>query len=119
MEYKELVRLTLQLQQYNQELEEIFERVKQTGEAEDFFMTVKPFADKVRDCLEEWESFVLPWIKKEKPKYFYQQQVDNLKENITTVSVQAFFPKTSMKRFKELIRSNQYTLDSIIQKLTM
>jgi hypothetical protein len=117
MEYQELLRTTILLQEYNQELGTIFERVKETEEAEDFFMTVKPFADKVKDVLEQWESFVLIWIKKEKPKYFYQQQVENLKENITTVSVQAFFPKTGAKRFKELIRSNQYTLDSIIKRI--
>jgi two-component SAPR family response regulator len=119
MNYEELVRLTQLLQKYNEELGSIFEVVKQKGEPEDFFTIVKPFADKVREEIEQWEPLVLKWINQEKPKYFYKQQVENLKENITTVSVQAFFPKTGAKRFKELVRSNQYNLDSILKRINM
>ncbi|MBM7661296.1 hypothetical protein JOC85_002068 [Bacillus mesophilus] len=119
MKYKELARSTELLQQYNQELGSIYDRVKQKGEPEDFFTIVKPFADKVKDEIELWEPLVLKWINQEKPKYFYKQQVENLKENITTVSVQAFFPKTGAKRFKELVRSNQYNLDSILKRINM
>lgn len=117
MEYKELLQYTIQLLQFNEELQTYFDEVKESGETPDFYKTVKPYADRVRDALEKWESFVVEWIAEEKPKYFYKQQVENLKENITTVSVQAFYPSASRKRVKELIRSNQYTLEAIVQKL--
>ncbi|WP_246942099.1 YppE family protein [Bacillus pinisoli] len=113
----ELLTHTNQLLQLNEQLDSIYENVKETGESPDFFETVKPHADQVRDVLEVWEVHVLEWIAKTKPKYFHKQQVENLKENITAVSVQAFFPATSKKRFKELIRSNQYNLESIVQKI--
>ena len=109
---------TILLLEYNQQLESIFQKIKETGEVADFFTVVKPFADQVRDVLESWEKNVLKWIALEKPKYFYKQQVDNLIENITTVSIQAFFPDTKGKKFKELIRSNQYTLEMIKGKLS-
>jgi gas vesicle protein len=113
MEYAALLKDTILLQRYNQELQDIYEKVSELGESADFFTIVKPYADKVKDVLDRWKESVLTWIQVEKPKYFHRQQVDNIIENISTVTVQAFFPDTKAKRFKHLIKSNQYTLDSI------
>jgi hypothetical protein len=117
MKYESLLKDTILLQRYNQELQGIYEEVSEIGEPADFFTTVKPYADKVKDVLDQWQESVLTWIQVEKPKYFHRQQVDNIIENISTVSVQAFFPDTKGKRFKHLIKSNEYTLDSIRQHI--
>ncbi|MFZ3588702.1 YppE family protein [Bacillus sp. DJP31] len=117
MDHELLHKETSTLLQYNQELQNIYLEVIDKGQPADFFSIVKPFADKVKVVLDRWEESALKWVKTDKPKYFHRQQIDNMVENITTVSVQAFFPDTKGKRFKELIRSNQYTLENILQLL--
>ncbi len=117
MNHELLYKDTSTLLEYNQQLQNFHLVVVEQGQAEDFYLVVKPFADKVKSVLDRWEDSALKWVKTDKPKYFYQQQIDNMVENITTVSVQAFFPDTKGKRFKELIRSNQYTLETILMHL--
>ncbi len=117
MEHEQLYKNSNLLLEYNQELQKVFTTVLEQEQAADFFSVVKPFADKVRDVVVQWEENALLWVKKDKPKYFHKNQIDNIVENITTVSIQAFFPDTKEKRFKQLIRSNQYNLETIIQHL--
>lgn len=108
---------TLKLLEYNKDLLGIYSNIVKEGTAADFYAVVKPFADQIFVLTERWKENVNVWIRKEHPKYLHPNQIENTIENITTVAVQAFFPDTRPKRFKELIRSNQYILESILQKL--
>ncbi|MBM6619817.1 YppE family protein [Bacillus suaedaesalsae] len=115
---KELIRNdTVRLLQYNKELMEIFANTLKEDVPSDFHSVVKPYADQVFELTNRWNEQVNIWIKKERPKYLHPNQIENTIENITTVALQAFYPDTRPKRFKELIRSNEYILESIIQKL--
>jgi hypothetical protein len=117
MDKEMILKDTALLQKYNQELLEIHLSAINEGNTADFFTVVKPFADNVNDVVERWKGNILQWIKKEHPKYLHPNQIENTIENLTTVSVQAFFPDTKTKRFKELIRSNQYILETIVNTL--
>jgi hypothetical protein len=118
MDKDKLLQNTVLLQEYNQELLEIYTKTYKEGNAADFYKVVKPYAEKVFTVVEQWKVNVLVWIDKERPKYLHPNQIENTVENLTTVSVQAFFPDTKPKRFKELIRSNQYILETISNYLT-
>ncbi|MFD1738506.1 YppE family protein [Bacillus salitolerans] len=117
MDNNQLYLDTKQLIQYNQKLSEIFTQIKTANEPADFFGVVKPTADEIWQVLDRWKPQVLDWIKIEKPKYFHPNQIESTCENIQAVSVQAFFPDTKEKRFKELIRSNKYIFDTLIELL--
>ncbi|KAA0550219.1 DUF1798 family protein [Bacillus sp. BGMRC 2118] len=115
---KELIRNdTIRLQQCNKELMSIYNDTVKKGEPSDFYLVVKPYADEVFELTDRWKEQVVIWIKKEKPKYLHPNQIDSTIENLTTVALQAFYPDTRPKRFKELIRSNEYIFESIIHKL--
>lgn len=117
MNKTQLINDTILLLEFNDKLINHFIKVKETNEAADFFGVVKPTADEIKTVIDRWKLVVLEWIKEEKPKYFHPNQIENTYENVMAVSVQAFFPDTREKRFMELIRSNKYIFEAILQLL--
>ncbi|MHA6259670.1 YppE family protein [Sporosarcina sp. CAU 1771] len=83
----------------------------------DFFIEVKPYADKYHTMLDEWASESYEWIKEAKPKYVHPVQVDALTDAMKQFIVQSFYKKTGLKRFVLSIRSAEYTLKTFLDAL--
>ncbi|RFU68457.1 DUF1798 family protein [Peribacillus saganii] len=107
---------TKKLIEYNHRADEIFEQVKAEGKERDFYSEVKPFADDVHLLAREWAEAVKSWMKVESLSYLYPLQVDQAADNISNVAIQAFYPKTSLSRFKSHVQSVEFTLQNILRE---
>lgn len=83
----------------------------------DFFIEVKPYADKYHAMLDEWAAESYEWIKVAKPKYVHPAQIDTLTDAMKQFIVQSFYKKTGLKRFVLSIRSAEYTLKTFLDAL--
>lgn len=117
MEKHELYELTLRLSKYNKEAYENYHRCRATGKEGDFYSEVKPFADKVKDCRDQWEPAAVSWTIKNKPKNLYPMQIKNTAENIEMVAVRAYFPKSSLTKFNSHIQSVDFVLSRLLDEL--
>lgn len=117
MEIHALRTLTAELLQYNDHATKRYSQCRETGEQGDFYKEVKPFADKVKDAVEKWEKEATDWIIQNKPKHLYPIQIKNTAENLQMVSVQAFYPKTSLSRFNHHVQSIDYILRALLEVL--
>lgn len=117
MAHDRLLELTEKLLKDLAFLRRKFEEVRTTGEKGDFFKDVKPFADEIDGRKEEWKSLVLRWLKEMKPANLHENQIVSVCEQIETLSVQAFYPETSRKRFLDSYRSALYILQTVHEKI--
>ncbi|WP_053363925.1 YppE family protein [Bacillus sp. FJAT-27251] len=108
---KELTELMLE---YSGFILNRFEQAKAAGEKGDFFEEVKPFADEVRAKAGEWKAETLVWLEQNPQRNLHPKQIDATADNIEMVSIQAFFPETSRKRFMGHIQSIDYVLGSLL-----
>lgn len=112
-EYQKVIDLTEQLIVLAKEADAIYEEVRKDGREKDFYHEVKPFADRVQLACEQWEQRVKQWMKEAEFKHLFPQQIEQTAQNLTDVSVQAFFPKTSYKRFKSHVQSVLFILQNV------
>lgn len=91
---------------------------RETGIKGDFEEEVKPFVFQVDLQMKKFEEVVRPWLQQEKPLYLHPSQIDKVLENIELLSVQAFFPESSWKRYHQYVQSTVYVLDCIIDAVT-
>ncbi|WP_335869676.1 YppE family protein [Bacillus sp. 2205SS5-2] len=108
--------LTEELYHINDDLQQIYLAKRESGEKGDFYLEVKPYADKVKRISDEWGNEALKWISTKHPKYIHPMQIQQTMENFELVSVQAFFPETSFKRFQSYHQSIQFILKSILDE---
>ncbi|MBM7584305.1 hypothetical protein JOC86_000842 [Bacillus pakistanensis] len=113
----ELKTLTEELLLLNKHLSDRYQLARETGEKGDFYKEVKPFADKVKEVSDLWEIKAKEWILEEQPKHIHFPQIIHTIENLELVSVQAFFPETSYKRFVSYIQSIDYVLHSVLEEI--
>jgi len=83
----------------------------------DFFVEVKPYADKYHTLLDEWSEESYAWIKIAKPQYVHPVQIDALTDSMKQFIVQSFYKKTGLKRFVLSINSAEYTLKTFLNAL--
>ncbi|WP_409288896.1 YppE family protein [Peribacillus sp. SCS-37] len=112
-----LIASTGELLQLADKIETIFDEVKLDKKERDFFGEVKPFAEHAGTLAEKWEIQALDSIRVNKPRYLHNQQIEQVRELINLCSVQAFFPSTSLKRFKNQLQSIRYTLEVLLAHL--
>ncbi|MFE4811834.1 YppE family protein [Peribacillus simplex] len=113
MQKEKMQLLTEQLIQYTVKADEIYEGVRKEGKEKDFFSEVKPFADLVRTACIEWETGMKEWMKETEFRHLFPEQIDQTAHNLSDVAVQAFFPKTSYKRFKSHVQSVEFILNNV------
>lgn len=113
MQKENLQKLTEQLLNYTIQSNEIYDNVRKEGKEKDFFTEVKPFADQVQASCTEWEEGIKEWMKETQFKHLYPEQIGQTANNLSDVAVQAFFPKTSYKRFKSHIQSVEFILNNV------
>lgn len=91
-----------------------FEASKSQGIRGDFHTEVKPFADEVKGLSSEWREAAKSWILEKRPKNLHANQIDTAADYLEVISVQAFFPETSKKRFYDQHQSVEFILNSMI-----
>lgn len=115
MNIERLALLTEQLLDYSNKISSTYENVKVSKVKGDFFTEVKPFADAVKEVNDEWQEIARTWIREQKPKYLHEKQIESTYEQIEMLSVQAFYPDTSRKRFIDTLQSVRFILKSLQQ----
>ena len=96
---------------------ETFYKVKESGVNEDFFETVRPFANEIKAQNEEWKGMAKAWVREAKPVYLNPMQIDTASDHIEIISIQAFFTQTSKKRFLDSAKSVTYILQTLLDAL--
>jgi uncharacterized protein with PhoU and TrkA domain len=114
---RQLKMLTEQLLDYNQKILAISRQAHEQKREPDFFAEVKPFADQVKQVLDEWKEIALLWVRKTRPKHIHELQIETVGENIEKISVEAFYPSVSERRIKQFCRSVEYTLSLVLESL--
>ncbi|MCY8048188.1 YppE family protein [Bacillus haynesii] len=103
---RELIRLV-------KEAEERYSKGKEEGTEYDFFEVVKPSVESFEQTVKSWLAESLPYIKANRPKYIYEEQLNSVEENANEIFMQSYFCKIHKKRFKDLTESVLYTLKNV------
>ncbi|WP_456274270.1 YppE family protein [Bacillus sp. AK031] len=111
-----LKQLTSDLLQLNEEILSTYKKTRERGEKGDFYQEVKPFADRTKELVDEWHQLALQWMKDSRPKNLHPSQIINTAENIEMISIQAFFPESSYKRFISHSQSVHYVLKTVLDQ---
>lgn len=91
-----------------------FHHSKEEGVRGDFHTEVKPFADEVKMATDAWRESAVQWVQINRPKNLHANQIETAADYLEVISVQAFFPETSKKRFLDQVQSVEYILKSMI-----
>lgn len=113
----ELITLTNKLVSYTEMAHHRFIQTKKVGVRGDFRTEVQPFADGVKDTVQPWREGAIAWVTEKRPKNLHAEQVQTAADYLEVLSVQAFFPETSKKRFMDQIQSVEFILNSVISAL--
>ncbi len=114
-EFELLLKRTDIVKDWNRQAEEHFQTYRIGGATADFYDDVKPFVEQVMQDLENWVPDVLKFLEMAKPAYVHAQQIDQLAENVEMVAVTCFQQDTKKKRFREQVKSIDYTLEMVKQ----
>ncbi|RSD26535.1 YppE family protein [Mesobacillus subterraneus] len=115
MEQKDkIITLSRKLLKYSAAAAERFQTAKQEGVRGDFHMEVKPFADEVKEAAELWREAAIKWLTDNRPRNLHVNQIETAADYLEVISVQAFFPETSKKRFLDQLQSVEFILNSMI-----
>ncbi|WP_114570961.1 DUF1798 family protein [Exiguobacterium flavidum] len=90
-----------------QEIENIYKEGRD-GREYDFTRDVVPFVERADRLIEEWQHNA------QNSPYLRTNMVESAVDQLKQLSVQAFQPKTSLKRFNETIKSVRY-IDQLMQ----
>jgi hypothetical protein len=113
-----LEELTKQLLDYNKVFVQTFEQTREKNEDGDFYSEVKPFADKVKIINDQWKEAALKEAVFLGRNGIASRQIELAHEHIEKLSIQAFFVKTSRYTFINSSRTVDYTLSTVIEKIT-
>jgi hypothetical protein len=91
-----------------------FQHSKEKRVRGDFHEEVKPFADEVKGTTDTWRKAASYWVGQNRPKNLHVNQIETAADYLEVISVQAFFPETSKKRFLDQIQSVEFILKSLI-----
>jgi hypothetical protein len=115
--HEQLQKLTEKLLEYNNRMLTIAEHTHNCYTEPDFFGTVKPFADEIKQIVDEWKVIALQWIQLEQPRYVHRLQIESVSENLERMSVEAFYHTHRLSRIKQFHQSIEYTLTLISERL--
>jgi predicted house-cleaning noncanonical NTP pyrophosphatase (MazG superfamily) len=93
---------------------ERYQIAKSEGIRGDFHSEVKPFADDVKELAIQWKEASNRWVKENMPKNLHSNQIETAADYLEVISVQAFFPETSKKRFLDQHQSVEFILNGMI-----
>jgi len=113
-QHQQIIELSKKMINYSESALRRYELSKQEGTRGDFHTEVKPFADEVKETAILWKEAATNWVIEHKPKNLHSSQIETAADYIEVISVQAFFPETSRKRFLDQIQSVEFILQSLI-----
>lgn len=116
-EKERFIFLTEKLIESAQYLLDTFYKVKETGKGLDFYEVVRPYANEVKLLNDEWIILARIWVQETKPLYLHVHQINSASDHLEIISIQAFYPETSKKRFLDSAKSVQYILQVIYDVL--
>ncbi|MBA9027769.1 MULTISPECIES: YppE family protein [Bacillaceae] len=119
LDKKYMETLTVQLLQFTEKADEVYEAVREEGKDRDFYLEVKPFVEEVDAVLQLWTPNMRDWMKEEDFTHLFPQQIEQTANNLADVVVQAFFHKTSYKRFKSHIQSVRFILQNVLTEIQL
>lgn len=114
---QDLLKKTEVLLEYCRTAMDIFEKTKETNIEGDFHQEVVPFTNKVKIELDIWYPAVKDWITSVRPPHLHVEQMESVKEQLETITVQAFFPLTSKTRFYNTVQSAEFVLKAVLKEL--
>ena len=119
MSYEHLIKSSLHLLQCLTECKRRFESFQKKPEKTDayFYEQVKPTFELLKVKADGWEQLASEWIKKNKPKYIHQSQIDSARENLEQVVLQSFYKDINNQRFHNLHHSVEYLLNTILAEI--
>lgn len=114
---EELYKRTKKLLGYRKFIVDRFEEAKASGIKGDFYQEVKPFADEVKQQTEDWRTDALLWLRNYPQRHIHARQIESTAENLEMVSISAFFPETSRKRFIDHVQSIEFVLNGFAKAI--
>lgn len=114
---EELLKRTEKLLEYRAIIVDRFEKAKDSGVKGDFYQEVKPFADEVKQQIEGWRTDALIWLRNYPQRHIHARQIESTAENLEMVSISAFFPETSRKRFLDHVQSIEFVLNGFAKAI--
>lgn len=114
MKNQEIINLTEQLLNLTKIAKEQFHKTKEIEKEGDFYGEVLPFSNEVKEIVSLWEGSVILWIQDQKAKNLTVRQIQSATEQIQTISVQAFYPRTSRKHFLNTVNSIEFVLKAVL-----
>ena len=96
--------------------ESIYREARENDIHADFHSVVKPFADHVKQLVDEWLMEAEQWVAINKPKYVSPMQIKNTHNNILQVSVHCYFPESSKSRFIKHCNAALFVLEQILME---
>lgn len=112
-----IIEKTEKMKRYLERTKEIFENVRATGKEHDFFKEVKPFVDEAQQFAGEWAKLASRWVDEFQPKNIFPLQIESARDNFNEICPQAFYPKTSLSRFKHHYNSINYILEKLLSEV--
>lgn len=113
----EISRLTEKLLQYNQLFLKYYQEGRDKGIKYDFHDVIKPFADEVKGINDQWKKEMGDWLEKSSHKHIHMKQIQTTSEHIEQLSIQSFFPETSLKRFLNTNRTIEFFLMELLKAI--
>ncbi len=114
----ELRESTIKLKRLNNEAEAFYtNKARKEGYEPDFFGTVKPFANEVKEVSEKWLPLAMAFVQQEKPLHLHPSQLQQTEENLEIVAIKSFYKETSLKRQMETFKSVDYVLEQVLQAM--
>ncbi|WP_042346477.1 DUF1798 family protein [Bacillus massiliigorillae] len=117
MTREEALLYTKELNKLLDDINEKYEKVRLTKEEADFYKDVEPYANSVRDRAQKWYESIQQVIENNEAYIQGERQVEQVVDNICTLSVQAFQYSTSYSRFKSYYQSTKFLLKTIERQL--
>ncbi|MGN1402473.1 MAG: DUF1798 family protein [Bacillus sp. (in: firmicutes)] len=99
------------------DLNNLFQHTKETKKEYDFYKDIEPYVNEVQWKLKRWQNAMEKELMERQITYFGKRQLEQIVDNISNLTVQAFQHTASLKRFKDYYQSTHFLLTSIYRKL--
>ncbi|WP_019241963.1 MULTISPECIES: DUF1798 family protein [Bacillus] len=117
MKNSQALMYTKQLETLLLEIDDIYEKTRDSKEEHDFYKIIEPFVNHAIELSSKWREAIDVIIAERSTYFIGERQLDQIQDNISKLSVQAFHYMTSYKLFKSYLQSTKFLLTTIIRQL--